>query len=105
MRVTVSHNKGKQEAMRIVDGALDRILRPDLLFQIPMTDVARNWDGSTLHFSLVIRLAVNVPVRGTVAVTDTEITIECQLPVLLTQFIPEKTIESGVESKVRGLLR
>ena len=52
MRVTVSHDKGKEEAKRIVNDASDQILRPLLSGPLRMSDVRTQWNGSTLEFSL-----------------------------------------------------
>lgn len=59
-----------------------------------------------MTFSLTANVGfVRVPINGSILVTDTEITIDCDLPGLLTRFIPEKTVRASIESKVRGLLK
>jgi hypothetical protein len=106
VRITVSHNKGQKEAMRAVNGAADQILRPDLPGPVKFSSTNRKWDGSTLNFTLSASLGpVSVPIHGKIIVTETDITIDCDLPNLLTQFVSERSLESGMAAKIRGLLR
>jgi hypothetical protein len=105
MRVTVSHNKGKEEAMRIVESATDQVLRPIFSGPIQMTGIQKRWDGSRLTFSLYAGMGpVRVPINGWILATDTDITIDCDLPALLEQLLP-KSIQSNVQTAIRGLLK
>ena len=105
MRITVSHNKGKEEAMRIVDTATDQVLRPIFSGPIRMSDVQKQWNGSRLTFSLKAGLgAVRVPINGWILATDTDITIECDLPAFIEGILPQR-VRSNVQSAVRGLLK
>jgi hypothetical protein len=107
MRVTVSHDKGKEEATRIVNQATDQILRPLFAGPLQMSDVRKQWNGSTLDFSLTasVSAALAVPIKGSIIVTEREITIECALPAFLDRLLPEIGIKAGVEAAVRGLLK
>ena|SRR6266851_387771 len=105
MRITVSHTKGKQAAMRIVDTAVDQVLRPIFAGPIQMTDVQKQWDASKLSFSLNAGQGiVRVPIKGWILVTDTDITIDCDLPAFLEKLLPE-SVRSNVQSAVRALLK
>jgi len=105
MRVTVSHNKGKEEAMRIVSSATDVVLRPMFSGPIQMTDVQKEWSGSRLIFSLMAgRGIAKVPIKGWILATDTDITIDCDLPAFIEKLLPE-SVRSNVQSAVRGLLK
>jgi hypothetical protein len=39
-----------------------------------------------------------------VQVTEKDVTIECELPGILKNFIPEEKVKAQVEGRVRGLL-
>lgn len=105
MRITVSHNKGKEEAMRIVDTATDTVLRPMFSGPIQMTDVHKQWQGSKLLFSLMAGMGIaRVPIKGWILATDTDITIDCDLPEFIEKILPE-SVRSKVQSAVRGLLK
>jgi hypothetical protein len=72
---------------------------------VKIVDQAKHWDGSTMHFSFTGKMGVfTAPLRGTVIVTDKDVTIEAELPALLKSFIPEKQLEAGLEQRVKGLL-
>lgn len=105
MRITVSHDKGKQEAMRIVNGAADQVLRPIFTGPLQMSDVQKCWNGSTMEFSLTAGLsAVRVPIKGSILVEEHQIIVDCDLPAFLENLLPESA-RSGVQSAVRGLLK
>ena len=105
MRITVSHDKGKQEAMRIVDGAAEQVLGGMFSGALRMSDVQKRWNGSTLEFSLTAGLSpVRVPIKGWILVAEKEITIDCDLPAFIENLLPESA-RSGVQSAIRGLLK
>jgi len=106
MRITVSHDKGKAEAMRAVDTATDQVLRPIFSGPLKMSDVQKQWKDSTMDFSLMAGLgaAVRVPIKGSIIVTDRDITIDVDLPTFLENLLPD-SIRTGVQSALRGLLK
>ena len=105
MRITVSHNKGQKEAMRIVGDATDQILRPVFSGPIRMSDVRKTWDGPRLSFSLRAGVGtMQVPIQGWILATDTDITIDCDLPAFLELLLPA-SFRSSVQAAVGGLLK
>lgn len=105
MRITVSHNKTKEEVIKAVDQASDQVLTPVIPGPVRMTDVHKNWNGPQMNFSLTAKMGImSTPIKGSVLVTDRDVTIECDLPSFLSRLLPESTIRTGIESKVRGLL-
>ena len=91
--------------MRLVDKSVD-----DLFTQIPVAglkivDQQKSWNGPLMNFAFVGKWGFfSAPLRGTVLVTDKDVTIECELPGILSRFIPEEKVKTQVETKVRGLL-
>lgn len=105
MRITVSHNKGQKEAMRIVNETADQFLRPDMPGMLRMVDMKKSWSGNVMSFSLAAKFALmSIPLNGTITVDERDLTIDCELPAFITNLLPEKTIRTTVESKVKGLL-
>ena len=105
MRITVSHNKTKEEAMRAVDQATDQILHPLFSGLLHMSDFQKQWDGSRLLFSLMAGLAaVRVPIKGWILATDSDVTIDVDLPQFIENLLPQ-SVRSNVQAAVRGLLK
>jgi hypothetical protein len=105
MRVTVSHNKTQQEAMRAVDQAADDVLRGMASGPLQIVDQTKSWKGNILHFTVKGRMAVFAATAvGTIEVTDKEVIIDVDLPGILTKMIPEEKIRAGIQTKVKGLL-
>ena len=69
-----------------------------------MRDVEKQWQGNRLLFSLRAGLGViSVPVKGWILVTDTDITIDIDMPQVLEKLAPERC-RSDVQGAIRGLL-
>jgi hypothetical protein len=105
MTVIIPHKKTKEEAIRLVDSQADH------LFEIPgggavqLTNHRKNWNGATMDFSVTASVGfISLPISGTVLVDDTNITVNVELPTLVSKFIGEDKIRAGVEGRVRGML-
>ncbi len=106
MHVTISHNKGREEASRIVEDTVDNLLKTDLPGPFSMAPINKQWNGSTLNFTTAVALGpLRLPVRGNIAVSDTEIVIDVELPPVLGRFIPEHKLKAAVEKRVRSQLQ
>jgi hypothetical protein len=104
MRITVSHTRSKEEVMRSVDRSFDDLFRGIGMIPIQFVDEQRNWRGSTLTFSLSAKMGfVSTPMKGTIEVTDKDITIDADLG-LLEHLIPATKARISMTSRVRGLL-
>jgi hypothetical protein len=104
MRITVSHTKSKEEVMRSVDRSFDDLLRGIGVVPIQFVDERRSWQGSTLTFSVSTKMGfISTPIRGTIEVTDEDITIDADLG-LLERLIPATKARDSITSRIRGLL-
>jgi hypothetical protein len=105
MTVIIPHHKTKEEAIRLVDGHVENLFEIPGTGAVQLTDQRRNWNGSTLEFSMTARFGfIALPMSGTVAIDDTNVTVNVELPTLVTTFIGEDKLRAGVEGKVRGML-
>jgi hypothetical protein len=65
----------------------------------------KSWQGSTLTFQLVAKMGLlSSPIKGTVEVTDHDLTIDADLGIL-ERMIPVKTAHELISSRVKGLLK
>ena len=104
MRITVSHNKPKAEVIRAVDKSFNDLFQNSGVIPLQIVDEKRSWDGSTLNFSFGAKMGLlTAPIKGFVAVTDKDLTIDVDLG-LLEKLIPAKQATQAIESKIRGLL-
>ncbi len=105
MRITVSHNKSKEEVIRAVDRSLDDLFRTTGGIPLQIVNEKRTWTGSTLAFSFDAKMGLlGAPIKGTVDVTDKDLTIDVDLG-LLEKLFPVKQATAAIESRVRGLLK
>jgi Putative polyhydroxyalkanoic acid system protein (PHA_gran_rgn) len=104
MRITVSHNKPKEEVIQTVDRSFTALFQaPEVPVKLLTSD--RTWKGSTMSFSLTAKLGfLSTPIKGTVEVTDREIIIDADLGVL-ERMMPADKARDLISSRVRGLLQ
>jgi hypothetical protein len=104
VRITVEHNRTKEEVMQSVDRSFDELLQGPGLPKIKIADQSRNWQGSTLTFSLTAKMGLfSAPIKGTVEVTDKNITIDADLG-MLERLIPAEKVRELFSSRIKGLL-
>ena len=104
MRITVSHHKTKQEVIQSVDRSFDDLFQAPELRGVKLKDMTRTWQGSTLTFGLTAKMGFfSSPIKGTIEVTDTDITIDADLG-MLERLIPADTAREILSTRVRGLL-
>src|SRR5581483_3719878 len=104
MRVTVSHNHGRQEAIRRVDQGVDQLLNGLAGGPIQVQDKQKSWNGNVMNFALTGKMGFfTAPIRGTVTVNDADVIIEADLG-MIEKFIPPEKIKSQVQSGARKML-
>src|SRR5260370_12298322 len=89
LRITVSHNKGKQEATRVVESAIDQVFNSAFSGAIQTSGFQKQWDGPKLTFSMMAGIGpLRAPITGWILPTDTDITINSALPDFLQKLLP-----------------
>lgn len=105
MRVTVSHNKSREEVIRAVDRSFDDLFRGISIIPLHIANEQRSWQGSTLNFSFTAKLGLlTSAIKGIVEVTDRDFTIDADLG-LLEKLLSPKGARATLESRIRGLLK
>ena len=105
MRITVLHNRSKEEVKQSVDRSFNDLFEGIVVLPLRFVEEQRTWQGNTLIFSLTAKMGlVSTPIKGTIDVTDREITIDVDLG-MLERLIPTTKAREVVSSRVRGLLK
>ena len=105
MRITVSHDRPKEELKRAVDRSLDDLFRGIVVLPVQLLEQRKNWEGDRLAFSFVAKMAlVSTPIKGVVDISDRDITIEVDLGVW-ERLIPAAKVREAVTQRIRGLLK
>jgi len=91
--------------MRSVDRSFDDLFRGISTIPVQFVDEKRSWEGSVLTFSLAAKMGfLSTPIRGTIAVTDKDLTVDLDLG-LLERIIAPTQAREVLTNRVRGLLR
>ena len=105
MRVTIAHEKGQQEAKRIVDQSAQDLIQSVAAGPVKIVDPVKTWDGNTMTFSFRGKMGLfGATVHGTVLVNEKDVTIDVELPGMLKKFVAEDKIRAALETKAKGLL-
>jgi hypothetical protein len=105
MRITVSHNRSKEEVIRNVDRSFNDLFQGVGVIPVRLVQEHKNWQGSILTFALTAKMGLlSTPIKGTIEVTDHDLTIDADLGIL-ERMIPAKKAQEVLTDHVRGLLK
>jgi hypothetical protein len=104
MRITISHNRSKADVVASVDRSFNEMFNDVAGLPIKVVVEQKTWQGSTLLFALTAKWGLmSTPVKGTVEVTDHDLTIDADLG-MLERLVPEKNVREMIGTKIKGLL-
>ena len=104
MKITVSHNRRPEELKQAIDRSLDDVFKSVLVLPVQLLDEQRAWQGNKLNFSLVAKMGViSTPIKGTVEITDRDITVDVDLG-LLERLVPANKAREVLGNRIKGLL-
>ena len=105
MRVTVSHNRPVAEVKQAVNRSFDDLFKTMVNLPIQLLQEQRSWNGDKLAFSLVAKLGLlSTPFKGTIEVTDRDVTIDVDFG-LLERLIPAAKSREALGQRLKGLLK
>lgn len=105
MRITVSHNRSKEEVIQSVDRSFNDLFQGIGAIPVRLVQEHKSWQGSTLTFALTAKMGLlSTPIKGTVEVTDRDITIDADLGIL-ERMISARKAQEVIGEHVRGLLK
>src|SRR5260370_8783125 len=90
MRITVSHNRSKEEVIRSVDRSFEDLFQGIGGIPVRLVQEHKSWQGSTRTFALTAKMGLlSTPEKGTGEDTDRYLTIDADLGIL-DPIIPAK---------------
>ncbi len=105
MHVTVAHSKSKEDTVKIIDQSIGNLIHSIPAGSVKIIDQERTWNGSTMSFSFKGRKGIFVTtIRGTVAVTDNDVTIDAEIPGIIKTFVSDQSISDAVKAKAKEIL-
>jgi len=105
VRISLSHNRTKEEVVQSVDHGFDELFKEAGALPVKVTVQQRSWQGSTMTFALTAKMGImSTPIKGTVEVTDRDIIVDADLG-MLGRFVNEKTAQQVLGSRMKGLLK
>jgi len=103
MRVTVSHNRRKEDILRSVDRSFDDLFK-GFGTPIQIVNQSRKWTESRMDFSFDAKVGIlSTPIKGFVDVTDKDVTVDADLG-WLEKLFPAKQTQAALAGRLKGLL-
>ena len=103
MRITIAHKKPKQEVIDSIDRGFDDVFRMEGL-PVKLALEQKSWQGSTMTFALNAKIGfMSSPIKGTIDVTDRDVTIDADLG-MFERFISEDKAKEVLSTRFKGLL-
>jgi len=104
MRVTVSHNRRKEELVQSLDRSFDDLFKGFGTVPIQILNESRKWTGIRMDFSFNTKVGfVSTPIKGFIDVTDKDVTVDADLG-WLEKLFPAKETQAVLAARVKGLL-
>ncbi len=104
MRVTMEHNRSKDEVMRGVDRSFDELASGNVKLPVQIEVKERSWQGPVMRFELSAKMGImSNPIKGTIEVTDSQVIIDADLGIL-GRFVSDEMATTMFASKFKGLL-
>jgi len=89
----------------MMDRAVDQLLAGAGGSSLQVTEKQQSWNGSVMSFSFVGKLGfVALPIAGTLAVDDVNVTIDLDLPPMVKNFAGDQKVRAIVDENVREML-
>ncbi|HLH00979.1 MAG TPA: polyhydroxyalkanoic acid system family protein [Bryobacteraceae bacterium] len=104
MRITISHNRPKQEMKEAVERSIDQLFTGFNLGLIEFANQRKEWSGDRMTFSLTAKIGfLQTPIQGWALVADRDVTLDVDLG-LLNKLIPEESAKALLAQRAAGLL-
>ncbi len=104
MRVTIAHKKTKAEVKDTVDRTFDKMFEGAGGMPVQVEVQQKGWNGDVLTFAVIAKMAfMSTPIKGTVEVTERDVTVDADLGIL-GNLVGGKKAQEIVEKQVRGFL-
>jgi hypothetical protein len=105
MRITITHGRTKAEVIDAVDRSFNDMFQDARGLPVRIVGKAKSWQGPIMSFELTAKMGLlSTPIKGTVEVTDQELTVDADLG-MLSRFISDRTAQDMLGSRIKGLLK
>src|ERR1700730_10332194 len=104
MRVTIVHNRTKQEVKDAVARSIEEVFTGRNVGPIVFTGRRKQWSGDVMTFSLSATMGfLKMPIQGTATVTDRDVTLEVDTG-LLGNRTPDERAKNQTKASIKRLL-
>jgi len=101
MIITRTHTLGKEEAVARLNRFIEELHKLPLPSGVKIEDVSTQWENDRLHFSFKARKGIFATlISGRVSVDDQSLTLDADLPPIVTTFFPEERIADTIGQKL-----
>jgi hypothetical protein len=104
VRITITHSRSKEEVIQSIDRGFGQLFQEAGALPVKVVVEQRSWQGSTMSFLLTAKMGIlSTPIKGTVDVTDKDLTIDVDLG-MFNRFVDEESAQQMIGNRIKGLL-
>jgi hypothetical protein len=93
MHIHQFHTLTIEDAKARIDKSWNALVKKELSEGVRIKDPEKSWHGNEMRFSFKAKKGIlGVKLNGTLTVAETSVSLECELPALLTRLVPEDKI-------------
>ncbi|MGA8143598.1 MAG: hypothetical protein WB987_06900 [Candidatus Acidiferrales bacterium] len=64
MRITIAHNRTKDEIIRTIDRSFDELSRPNAGLPVALAIKQKSWQGAVMNFELTAKMGImSTPIK------------------------------------------
>jgi hypothetical protein len=105
MHIEQHHQLGKDEVKRRADSLANSLAGMPIPGGVSITELSSRWNGDQMNFSFrASKGFFGANITGKIAVSDTDLTLDIDVPPLIYKFIDKNTLEGIIKNKMTEIL-
>lgn len=105
MHIEQAHALGQAEATRRLDACADELLSREFPAGVKVSGLSRTWSGGTMPFSFTAKKGFfGAKISGVIRATDQLVTLDAELPGIVTALVPEEKIRGELQAQLARVL-
>src|SRR5437773_7615621 len=101
MHIERNHDLGKEDAVHKIDTFLDDLMSRKVPGGITIKEPSKSWSDNVMRFSFKARKGfIGTTISGAIQVNDDYVVMDCDLPGVVTAFVPEDKIRNVINEQL-----
>jgi len=100
------HGRTREEAKKKINNFLEELMRQAFPGGVKIKDAEKRWNGNRMNFSFKVKKGiVGTKICGSINITDDSVTLNSDLPGMVTTFVSEEKIKEVINREFDDLFQ